>query len=146
MFFKYVIIFFMSSLFSKDKSPAQFWSSYNEKEKIAFINGAFGAISKLKAHHKSEVKKQYMHNDNWVEPYYIERYYDIINEYLSEEVGYNIQIISMHLDAFYTNSDNTNIPIMEALRIVSLHQDGDKKKANSRLLRSQQRYNSVYSK
>ena len=146
MFFKYLIIFFMSFLFSKDKSPAQFWSSYNKSEKIAFINGAFGAISKLKAHHKSEVKKQYMHNDNWVEPYYIERYYDIIDEYLSVEVGYNIEIISMHLDAFYTNSDNTNIPVLEALRIVSLHQDGERKTANSRLLRSQQKYNSGYSR
>ncbi len=144
MFYKYTIVLLMSVLFSKDRSPAQFWSSYNESEKLAFINGAFGAISKLKAHHKSEVKKQYMHNDNWVEPYYIERYYDIINEYLAEEVGYNIQIISMHLDAFYTNSDNTNIPILEALRIVSLHQDGEKKTANSRLLRSQQRYSSGY--
>jgi hypothetical protein len=87
-----------------------------------------------------------MHNDNWVEPYYIERYYDIIDEYLSVEVGYNIEIISMHLDAFYTNSDNTNIPVLEALRIVSLHQDGERKTANSRLLRSQQKYNSGYSR
>ena len=46
----------------------------------------------------------------------------------------------MHLDAFYTNSDNLNIPIMEALRIVSLIQDGEQKTANVRLLRAQQRY------
>jgi hypothetical protein len=136
----------MSVLFSNERSSAQFWSSYTQKEKIAFINGAFGAISKLKSHHKSEVKKQYMHDDNWIEPYYIERFYDIIDEYLAEEIGYNIKIISMHLDAFYTNSDNTNIPILEALRIVSLVQDGEKKAANSRLLRSQQRYSSGFNK
>ena len=61
------------------------------------------------------MRKQYLHDDNWVEPYYIERYYDITDEYLSKEVGYNIKIIALHLDAFYTNSDNLNIPIMEAL-------------------------------
>ncbi len=87
------------------------------------------------------MRKQYLHDDNWVEPYYIERYYDITDEYLSKEVGYNIKIIALHLDAFYTNSDNFNIPIMEALRIVSLMQDGEQKTANFRLLKAQQRYN-----
>jgi len=46
----------------------------------------------------------------------------------------------MHLDAFYTNSDNIKIPILEALRIVALIQDGEKKTANTRLLKSQQKY------
>ena len=94
----------------------------------------------MKSHHKSEVRKQYMHDDNWVEPYYIERFYQIADEYLSDEVGYNLKIIAMHMDAFYTNSDNLNIPVLEALRVVSLMQDGEKKTANARLLRAQQKH------
>ncbi len=121
--------------------PSEFWISYTQDEKISFINGAYGAISKLKAHHRSEVRKQYMHDDNWVEPYYIERFYEIADEYLADEVGYNLKIIAMHMDAFYSNSDNLNIPVMEALRVVSLMQDGDKKTANTRLLRAQQKHN-----
>ena len=121
--------------------PSEFWISYTQDEKISFINGAYGAISKLKAHHRSEVRKQYMHDDNWVEPYYIERFYEIADEYLADEVGYNLKIIAMHMDAFYSNSDNLNIPVMEALRVVSLMQDGDKKTANARLLRAQQKHN-----
>jgi len=120
--------------------PSEFWISYTQDEKISFINGAYGAISKLKAHHRSEVRKQYMHDDNWVEPYYIERFYEIADEYLADEVGYNLKIIAMHMDAFYSNSDNLNIPVMEALRVVSLMQDGDKKTANARLLRAQQKH------
>ena len=135
-----IIIFFISLLIGQDIRPSEFWNQYDQKEKIAFVNGAYGAIAKLKAHHQAEVRKQYLHDDNWVQPYYIERYYDIADEYLSQEVGYNIKIISMHLDAFYTNSDNLNIPIMEALRIVSLIQDGEQKTANVRLLRAQQKY------
>ena len=128
-------------LFSQPKSsPADFWNSYSQEEKIAFINGAYGAISKLKSHHKSEVKKQYIHDDNWVEPYYIERFYSISDEYIAEEVGYNINIIALHIDAFYTNSDNFLIPVMQALRIVSLMQDGESEAANLRLLRSQQKF------
>ena len=95
----------------------------------------------MKAHHKAEVRKQFIHADNWVEPYYIERFYDIADEYRSEEVGYNLKIIAMHMDAFYTNSDNLNIPVLEALRVVSLMQDGEQKTANVRLLRAQQKYN-----
>ena len=45
------------------------------------------------------------------------------------------------MDAFYTNSDNLNIPLFEALRVVSLVQDGEQKTANLRLLRSQYKYN-----
>ena len=85
--------------------------------------------------------KAYNYDDNWIEPYYIERFYQIADEYRSEEVGYNLKIIALHMDAFYTNSDNYNIPVLEALRVVSLVQDGDKKTANRRLLRLQQKYN-----
>tara|TARA_B100000131_G_scaffold176725_1_gene170599 strand:+ start:1127 stop:1561 length:435 start_codon:yes stop_codon:yes gene_type:complete len=120
--------------------PADFWNAYTQKEKIAFINGVYGTVAKIKAHHKTEVRKQFIYDDNWVEPYYIERFYEIADEYLSEEVGYDINIIAMHMDAFYSNSDNYNIPVLEALRVVSLIQDGQKKTANLRLLRAQKKY------
>ena len=128
-------------LYGQISNPAEFWIGYSEQEKIAFINGAFGTIAKLKAHHKAEVQKQYMHDDNWVEPYYIERFYEIADEYLANEIGYNLKIIALHMDAFYSNSDNVYIPVMEALRIVSLIQDGENRIANTRLLRAQKRYN-----
>ena len=131
----------VTSLLAQDPSPADFWKGYSQEEKIAYINGAYGAIAKLKAHHKAEVRKQFIHDDNWVEPYYIERFYDIADEYRSEEVGYNLKILAMHMDAFYTNSDNLNIPVLQALRVVSLMQDGEQKIANVRLLRAQQKYN-----
>ena len=136
-----ILLFMFSNLFSSELMPSEFWNSYENEEKIAFINGAYGAFSKLKSHHKSEVKKQYIYNDNWIEPYYIERYYDIVDEYLSKDVGYNLKIIAMHMDAFYTNYDNLKIPVFDALRIVSLIQDGEKRRANSLLLRFQKRYN-----
>ena len=138
---KIILFFFYSFVIGQNTTPSEFWKQYDQNEKIAFINGAYGAVAKLKAHHKVEVRKQYLHDDNWVEPYYIERFYDIADEYLSHEVGYNIKIIAMHLDAFYTNSDNLNIPVMEALRVVSLMQDGEQKIANARLLLAQQKYN-----
>tara|TARA_B100000287_G_scaffold380742_1_gene384647 strand:- start:417 stop:860 length:444 start_codon:yes stop_codon:yes gene_type:complete len=143
-FMKNGIVFFtiVHCLFAQNQtSPSDFWNSYSQEEKIAFINGAYGAISKLKSHHKSEVKKQYIHDDNWVEPYYIERFYSIADEYLAQEIGYNIKIIALHIDAFYTNSDNLLIPTLEALRIVSLMQDGENGAANLRLLRAQQKFN-----
>ena len=139
---KIILLWFitLTTTYGQNLAPAEFWIEYTQKEKIAFINGVYGTVAKLKSHHKTEVKKQYMHNDNWVEPYYIERFYQISDEYLANEIGYNLKIIALHMDAFYSNSDNLNIPVMEALRIVSLMQDGENRTANTRLLRAQQKY------
>ena len=122
------------------KSPSEFWFSLSSKEKISFINGAYSALSVLKKKHKEEVAKQYLNDKNWIEPYYIERYYSLIDEYFSESVGYDLQLITMHMDALYTNSDNINIPILESMKVVSLIQDGNRKKANLRLLQLQRKY------
>jgi|TARA_B100001741_G_scaffold252184_1_gene214100 hypothetical protein len=140
---KTILLWFTTliTIYGQNSTPAEFWIGYTQEEKIAFINGAYGTVAKLKAHHKTEVRKQYMHDDNWVEPYYIERFYQIADEYLANEVGYNLKIIALHMDAFYSNSDNLNIPVMEALRIVSLMQDGENRTANTRLLRAQQKHN-----
>ena len=139
-----VILFFIipyAKIKSQNIPPNIFWENKSQKEKISFINGVYGTVSTLKNHHKQEVQKQYLHNKNWVEPYYIKRFYDIADEYRSNEVGYNLKIIALHMDAIYANSDNYKIPIMEALRIVSLMQDGENKRANLLLLRAQRKYN-----
>ena len=68
------------------------------------------------------MKKQYFHNDNWDEPYYIDRFYNISDEYIAKKIGYNIKVVALHIDAFM-QLDNAKIPIMQAVRIVSLIQD-----------------------
>ena len=141
VFYINVFLILFSFLYPQKNLPSHFWKKYNQDQKMAFINGVYGTVSKLKSHHKSEVRKQYMHDKNWIEPYYIERYYEIADEYRANSVGYDLTIIASHMDAFYSNSDNYNIPILEALRIVSLVQDGEQKKANIRLLRAQQKNN-----
>ena len=138
---QFLSLLFVTTIWAQETTPADFWKGYSQEEKIAFINGAYGAIAKLKTHHKAEVRKQFLHDKNWVEHYYIERFYEIADEYRSQEVGYNLKILALHMDAFYSNSDNLNIPVMEALRVVSLMQDGEQKKANVRLLRAQHKYN-----
>ena len=139
-----VIYFTVSFIFCQVSTQNQlsidFWTGLSEPEKISFVNGAYGTISLLKNHHQHEVRKQYLHDKNWVQPYYIERFYDIADEYRSEEAGYNLKIIIMHMNAFYSNSDNVKIPILEAMRIVSLMQDGYRDKANIRLLQAQRKY------
>ena len=138
-----IISILVQILFSQvelKQSPSSFWISLSNKEKISFINGTYSALSVLKKKHKDEVAKQYLHDKNWIQPYYIDRYYSIIDEYHSEQVGYDLKIIALHMDALYANSDNLNIPIMEAIKVVSLIQDGDREKANLRLLQLQRKY------
>ena len=138
-----IISILVQVLFSQvelKQSPSSFWISLSNTEKISFINGTYSALSVLKKKHKDEVAKQYLHDKNWIQPYYIDRYYSIIDEYHSEQVGYDLKIIALHVDALYANSDNLNIPIMEAIKVVSLMQDGDREKANLRLLQLQRKY------
>ena len=125
---------------SSSNLPSEFWLDLTEPEKLSFVNGAYGAISLLKKSHRDEVAKQYLHDKNWIQPYYIERFYNIADEYVSEEAGYNLSIIIMHMDALYANSDNQKIPVLEAMRVVSLMQDGLSNKANLRLLQLQRKY------
>ena len=125
---------------SSSNLPSEFWLDLTEPEKLSFVNGAYGAISLLKKSHRDEVAKQYLHDKNWIQPYYIERFYNIADEYVSEETGYNLSIIIMHMDALYANSDNQKIPVLEAMRVVSLMQDGLSDKANLRLLQLQRKY------
>lgn len=136
-------LIFIMNIYSEipsGKLPSVFWLGLSDSEKVSFVNGAYGAISLLKNSHKNEVRKQYLHNKNWIQPYYIERFYDIADEYLSEEAGYNLKIIVLHMDALYANSDNHKIPVLEAMRVVSLMQDGLRDKANLRLLQLQRKY------
>ena len=96
---KVILLWFaiLVTIYGQNSAPAEFWIGYSQEEKIAFINGAYGTVAKLKSHHKTEVRKQYMHDDNWVEPYYIERFYQIADEYLANEIGYNLKTLLLLL-------------------------------------------------
>jgi hypothetical protein len=128
------------SLIGQGKTPADYWQSLSQEEKLTFVNGAYAMTSRLQTLHDFEVKKQYTGDPSFIEPYYIERYYQIIDEFLSTEVGGNLSLITGSLDALYANSDNVRIPLTEAIRIVSLAQDGERKKGNFLLLKAQKKY------
>ena len=65
---------------------------------------------------------------------------NLINEHRSKKAGYDVSVIAKALDAFYSNYDNIQIPLLEALRIVSLAQDSKTEKADLYLLKAQKRY------
>ena len=109
-------------------------------EKGAVVNGADGGVARMKLHHEREVQKQYMKDPYWIQPYYINRFYDIVDEHISQDVTYDLNIVAGHIDALYANYDNRNIPLIEAIRIVSVAQDGEPQKADLILLRAQKKY------
>ncbi len=135
-----IFCFLFVQIINANSTPASYWKGLSLDEKIAFVNGAYGMVSAVKTHHQQEVKKQYNQQPGWIKPYYIERYYDILNEHRSETVGYNLIIITRHLDSLYAGYDNVNIPLIEALRIVSLAQDDQQHKADLLLLKAQRKY------
>ena len=139
---KFNLIFLACFAFgnAQNMAPADFWYSMGDKAKVAFVNGVYAATSAIKSHHKRQVREQYLHHPGWIQPYYIERFYDILDEQVSTEVGYDLGLITAHMDALYSNYDNQNIPLVKAIRIVSVDQDGEREKANLLLLKAQRRY------
>ena len=134
------LLFCIAMVYGQKKSPASYLESLEVNEKAAFINGVYATGAKLKYHHKQEINKQYNQSPGWVEPYFVERFYEIIDEHRSRKAGYDVSVIAQALDAFYSNYDNTQIPLLEGLRIVSLAQDGKIEKADLYLLKAQKRY------
>ena len=118
-----LILCSMNLIYAQDNTPAEYWDSLIDSEKLAFVNGAYTAISRMKLIHMEEVKMQYGHDPYWREPYFVERYYEILDQHISDGVGYNIRI-----------------PLIAALRIVSTAQDGDRQKADVLLLKAQRQY------
>jgi len=139
---KLLLPFFLLSLIRAQppKTPAAYWSHLSDKEKVTFVNGAYAMAAQLKKDHQHQVNHQFVQQPGWTEPYFVERYYEIIDEYISQNVNYNLRIITQNIDALYANSDNANIPLMEALHIVSLAQDGNHEKANLLLLQAQRKH------
>lgn len=135
-----LLVIIVGISFAQSATPADYWEGLTEGEKIAFVNGAYTALSRMKTYHTQEVQKQYGHDPYWREPYFIERFYVILDQHISEGVGYNLDIIIHAMDALYVNYDNVEIPIIDALRIVSTAQDGDHQKANVLLLKAQRQY------
>ena len=130
----------MSIISVQSEAPADYLTKLIQGEKVAFLNGEYGWIARMKLHHEKEVQKQYMSKPYWVQPYYINRFYDIVDEHISQGVTYDLNIVAGHIDALYANYDNRNIPLIEAIRIVSVAQDGEPQKADLILLRAQKKY------
>jgi hypothetical protein len=137
---KIILLLLLITLSAQERTPSDFWYGMNMEEKISFVNGVYAASSAIKSHHQHQVKEQYLGDDNWVRPYYIDRFYEIVDEHISKEVDSHLDIIVLAVDALYSNSDNANIPVVEAIRIVSMVQDGHDQKANLYLLKAQQRF------
>ncbi len=135
-----LILLLVAGLKAQEITPAQYWQSLSDSEKVAFVNGAYAMASRLKVHHEHEVNQQYYRDPNWIQPYYIERFYEIVEEHIAKEVGTHLEIITQAMDALYSNYDNRRIPVIEALRIVSVAQDGDGAKGNLLLLQAQRKY------
>ena len=88
------LIFCFTMAFGQKKSPASYWESLKVNEKAAFINGVYATGAKLKYHHKQEINKQYNQNPGWIEPYFVERFYEIIDEHRSRKAGYDVSAVS----------------------------------------------------
>ncbi|MBC8174271.1 MAG: hypothetical protein H8E82_01245 [Candidatus Marinimicrobia bacterium] len=130
----FILLFMIIPLTAQNQYESDFWLSLDMKEKVIFLQGVYKGLTKGLVVMENEVKRQEANDPFWRSPFVLENSAATLNEYFSEKIGYDYEQIAVLLDLFYSNSDNTHIDLMYALRVIMLHQDGEQHRANELLL------------
>lgn len=126
--------------FSQDVLGKEYWQSLSENEKVSFITGVYSGFTESLDIMGHEAKRQQKKDKYWTSPFSLEKSAIDIKEYYSPKIGYDYELITKLLDAFYTNPDNDQIELIFALHILILHQEGEVRRANELLLHKQKEY------
>ena len=114
------------------------WDQWDHDHKVLYLMGFYDGF---KAH--GLVFNQAEHDHPLREPFStppssVIRYKADRQEYYSRNLKLNYKAISDHVDIFYTDSDNLDIPVPEAIRIVALRDEGQTERADF-LLKTERR-------
>ena len=114
------------------------WNQWEHEHKVLYLVGFYDGY---KAH--GLVFNQAEHDHPFREPFstppsLIVRYKADRTEYYSRNLKLNFNLISDFIDIFYTDPDNLDIPVTEAIRIITLRDEGQTERADF-LLRTERR-------
>jgi len=125
------------SIFSRDTGDSDFWQSLDEEERVIFVKGVYTGLAESQKILSEVAIQQKKQDPFWVPPFVFDYSMHRLKEYDTETIEDDYILIAKLLDAFYSNSDNAFINVMDALRILILHQTGEVRRANELLLLKQ---------
>lgn len=115
------------------------WTRWEEGPKIAYLAGFYAGLKADaaifgQAERDHPLRKPTERNPASVERYKVER-----REYYARSLKYDFKMICKLLDVFYTDPDNLLIPVPEAIRIITLREDGNHERADFLLMRERRK-------
>ena len=138
MRFLTIILLFNLSSATNFESTGNNWISMKKNEKLFFLEGFFVSQITLNKYLQDAIKYDSSGDPYWQKPFVLVMYEQNLKEFSSSKIGINTIKISDYLDAFYQDSQNIKIPIVEAIRIISLRADGNNERAGWFILKNLQ--------
>ena len=138
MRFLTIILLFNLSSATNFESTGNNWISMEKNEKLFFLEGFFVSQITLNKYLQDAIKYDSSGDPYWQKPFVLVMYEQNLKEFSSSKIGINTIKISDYLDAFYQDSQNIKIPIVEAIRIISLRADGNNERADWFILKNLQ--------
>ena len=138
MRFLTIILLFNLSSATNFESTGNNWISMKKNEKLFFLEGFFVSQITLNKYLQDAIKYDSSGDPYWQKPFVLVMYEQNLKEFSSSKIGTNTTKISDYLDAFYQDSQNIKIPIVEAIRIISLRADGNNERADWFILKNLQ--------
>ena len=112
------------------------WANWSNGEKDSFLKGFYSSQLTLNNHLKNAIQYDSSGDPYWKKPFVLVMYEQNMKEFTSVKMGINIGELGGRLDAFYGDSDNKIIAVIEAIRIICLRADGDIERADWFVLQS----------
>ena len=130
MRFLIIILLFNLTSATNFESTGNNWISMKKNEKLLFLEGFFVSQITLNKYLQDAVKYDSSGDPYWQKPFVLVMYEQNLKEFSSSKIGIDTIKISDYLDAFYQDSQNMKIPLVEAIRIISLRADGNIERAD----------------
>ena len=111
-------------------------ANWSNCEKDSFLKGFYSSQLALNNHLKNAIQYDSAGDPYWKKPFVLVMYEQYMKEFTSVKMGINIVELGGRLDAFYGDSDNKIIAVMEAIRIICLRADGNIDRADWFVLQS----------
>lgn len=126
-------------LFAQRDITGRTWTRWEESRKIAYLGGFYAGLKADAAIFGQAERDHPFRKSVERNPASVDRYKSERREFYARKLKYDFNMIRKLLDVFYTDPDNLLIPVPEAIRIITLREDGNSERADFLLLRERRK-------
>lgn len=125
---------FPGILLGQNERTGKSWTRWEDDHKIIYLMGFYAGMRADGAIFQQAERDHPIDKPIQKNPVSIDRYKAERREYYSRYLKYDFKRIKGLLDVFYTDPDNLEIPVPEAIRIIVLRSEGKLERAHFLLL------------